>query len=102
MDRGQCHREPARRIDPRLRRRRAQARDRLQRSQRPARPLAGTPRTRPDIQMRKREHPGEPGRRQPVHHGRRQLLDSEHIHVVPPHNAKDRGRVSRTAQRHSR
>ena len=48
--------------------------------------------------MGKREHLGEAGRRQPVHHGRSQFLDREHVHVVLPHNAKNRGRVGRTAQ----
>ena len=97
MYRGQRHRKPAQRIYPRPRRSPSQTRDRLQRSQRPARPQAGASPTRPGIEMRKRKHVGEPGRCQPGHHGRSQFLDSEYIHAVPPQNAKDRGRVSRTA-----
>lgn len=36
----------------------------------------------------------ESGRCQLRHQGRSQLLDGEYIHVVPPQNAEDRGRVS--------
>ena len=36
------------------------------------------------------------GRRQAVHHGRRQFLDSENIHAVLVQNAKQHGRVGRT------
>ena len=47
--------------------------------------------------MREREHLGEACGRQPGHHGRSQFLDSESIHLVLPQDAKDRGRVCRTA-----
>ena len=93
----QRHRKPAQWSYARPRRSGSQTRDRLERSQRPARPQAGAWRTGPGVEMRKRKYLGKPDRCQPGNHERGQFLDSEYIHVVLVQNAKDGGRVSRAA-----